>query len=218
MVGQQRASATEDALAKMRQAEQKVVASLKHASLALRALSAVDASQSSTPFNQHSDAFISNLHDAQKLIRERIQQLGADLPFENIMMRRLIEADLAVQRTAHVHRGLVYALSIIDESATPDATAPQSGPTAQSVPSPQYMPSPVASTPQGVFPAVATSPPLTAAAGGMSAHGTDPMQTTFLQQPPFGGVQAPAAIGLDTRHSAGRDLSNVDQSGGDGDT
>lgn len=204
----------------MRQAEQKVVASLQHASLALRAVSAVDASQSLPPVNQHSDAFISNLHDAQKLIRERIQQLGADLPFENIMMRRLIEADLAVQRTAHVHRALIYALSLVDESAAPDtATAQSGGAAAQSAPSPQYMPSPVASTPQGILPAVAASPPLTTVPAAMGVHGTDPMQTTFAQQAPFnGGAQASDAIPLDAIHSTGRDHSNIDQSGGDGDS
>lgn len=52
-------------------------------------------------------------------------------------MRRLIEADLAVQRTTHVHRALVSLLQALEEPCEGISTAA----------SPGYMPSPVASTP-----------------------------------------------------------------------
>lgn len=178
MVGQQQSNATATALFQMRQAEQKVVTALQHASLALRALSTVDASQSSSSFNQHSDAFISNLHDAQRLVRDRIQQLGADLPFENIMMRRLIEGDLALQRTAHVHRALLYALSTVGVSPVPDTSVAGNAAAPSSVPSPPYMPSPAASTPQTAFPGIAASSPITTAPLPILVHGTDHTQGT----------------------------------------
>lgn len=154
MAAQQRQSTTADALSKLRQAEQKIVAAMHHASAAFRALATVDAQQAQ-PFTQHAEAFMKQLHDAQTLIRERIRHVGTDLPFENITMRRLIEADLAVQRTAHVHRSLVRALTAIQEIPVSDAAAP----------SPPFMPSPAASTPLHVISgSTAAAPSPTAAA------------------------------------------------------
>lgn len=149
MVGQQRPNITADALAKLRQAEQKVLGALKCAASAFHALSSVDATSARTSYNQHVEGFIKQLQEVQSIVRERIQQIGADLPTENATMRRLIESDLAIQRTAHLHRALVYTLNQVDEQPNPEATAP----------SPPYMPSPAASTPLAVFAGVASSPP-----------------------------------------------------------
>lgn len=150
---QPRQNATVDALAKLQQAEQKIVTGLQHASTAFRALATVDAEQAAPAFNKHAETFLKQLHEARELIRDRIKQVGADLPFENVTMRRLIESDLAIQRTAHVHRALLHSLHQLDEVPTTEATAP----------SPPYMPSPVASTPLAVIGGVASSPPTLAA-------------------------------------------------------
>lgn len=79
-------------------------------------------------FVKHMDGMLANLLEVQNLVRERIQHVGADLPFENVTLRRLIESDLAVQRTAHVHRALVYTLTKLGEQPLPDAYLPPGAP------------------------------------------------------------------------------------------
>lgn len=153
MPPQQRPSATSDALTKLREAEEKVIKALREASASMRALSSVDPARSSRPFHAHAEAFHKHLKDAQTLLRDRIQAVGADLPLENQTMFRLIEADLAAQRTAHVHRSLAQTLALLGEAPIADAAAPAPAP------SPQYAPSPSASTPLNSLVGIAASPP-----------------------------------------------------------
>lgn len=169
MVGQQRPSATNDALTKLRQAEQKVLGALQQAASTFQALSSMDASTATAGFNQHSEGFINQLLEVQSIVRDRIQQVGADLPFENVTMRRFIESDLAIQRTSHIHRALLHTLSELEEQPISDGTAP----------SPPYMPSPAASTPLAVFGGIASSPsagpaPITLAVPSPDAPGAQP--------------------------------------------
>lgn len=150
MVGQQRASSTAEALGKLRSAEDKVIAALKSASSAFKSLSTADSARA-TAFHGHSEAYLNNIYEAQELVRECIQNVGTDLPFENGTMRRLVEADLAVQRTSHVHRSLVKTLQMLDEPPAPDSLSAAA--------SPGWMPSPIASTPLVSLSGTAPSPP-----------------------------------------------------------
>lgn len=64
-------------------------------------------------------------------------------------MRRLIEADLSLQHTAHVHRSLARILHVMDEPPTQGSLSGAA--------SPGWMPSPVVGTPLGAL-GVAPSP------------------------------------------------------------
>lgn len=156
MPGQQQPSSTEQALAPLHEAEQKILSALSASSLAFRALSS-EAGPSAAPsaFSTHAATFLKDLLAAQELIRSRIAHITADVPFENVTMRRLIEADLGVQRTAHVHRALVRTLAALDEAPPPG--------TLSAAASPSWMPSPVASTPLAALGVAAASPPTAAA-------------------------------------------------------
>lgn len=153
MVGQQRQSSTTESLQRLRQAEQKVLSALNHAAQATKTLSTANPSQA-TSFSSQSESFLKDLYAAQALVRQQIQLIEIDRPYENITMRRLVDTDIAVQRTAHIHRSLVRILAALDEPCEGLSTAA----------SPGYMPSPVASTPGlGGLGGIAPSPP---AAGG----------------------------------------------------
>lgn len=168
MVPQPLTSSTADALAPLHEAEQKILCALTAASLSIRSLSTPTARAT---FPTHSATFLKDLNHAQYILRQRIETISADIPFENITLRRLVEADLSLQRTSHVHRSLVRILAAFDE--TPNHGA------ASAAPSPGWMPSPLASTPLGAL-GVAPSPaggaitipvptPEAAAAGGAGA-------------------------------------------------
>lgn len=147
MVGKPRPSATAEALSSLHEAEQKIISSLLSASQAFRSLS----DPSSSTFQKHAESFVTDLSGAQTLIRKRITNIGADLPFENITMRRLIDADLALQRTAHLHRALVRTLVALDEMPNPPGSLSAAA-------SPNWLPSPVAGTPKELRALAGTAP------------------------------------------------------------
>lgn len=94
-------------------AEEKIMCSLEAASSAFRSLATVESSRAAG-FDSHAESFLTNLAEAQQLMGKRISQLGPDVPFENGSMRPLIEADIAVQKLAHVHLALQRALRCVD--------------------------------------------------------------------------------------------------------
>ncbi|CAN8075251.1 unnamed protein product [Agarophyton chilense] len=150
MVGQQqRVPSTAESLKKLTTAEEKILTFLTHATEAIRALSQTDAPDA-TLATAEAQAFLTNVHEVQSILRSQIETLTSDVPQENITMLRLVEADLALQRTAHVHRALAHVLRLFGE--------PVSGMPA-SAPSPPYMPSPVANTPVGLIGGIAPTPP-----------------------------------------------------------
>lgn len=111
-------------LAALRKAEKLVVSSVEAAASAFQALSAIDASAApkATP---HAERFVRDLSEAQRLVRQCITSLSSDLPFENATLNHLINADLAVQRTAHVHRSLVRTKRRLNEASSPNQSQPQ---------------------------------------------------------------------------------------------
>lgn len=145
---------TEASLAILSAAEQKILSALSSAHLAITSLS--PPTQSASQYALHAKSFLKDLSSAQALLRLRISNLSPDLPLESSTLRRLVEADLAAQRTAHVHRSLVRALLALDEAPVP-------GPSSAAA-SPSWMPSPVAHTPLAVLGGAAGSPPAAAAA------------------------------------------------------
>lgn len=160
-------SVTKDALASLNEAERKILSSLKSAAGAFRALS----DPATSNFNGNAAAFVSDLYAAQAIIRNRIESTGADLSFEDNSVRRLVEADLSLQRTAHVHRAVVNILVELDEMPNPPGSLSAAA-------SPNWMPSPVASTPRelGALATVAPSPspagaPITVAVPSPDAAG-----------------------------------------------
>lgn len=147
MADQQRPSNTQESLLRLREAEQKVLSALRHAAQATKTLSTADATLC-IPFKGQAESFLTDLYDAQTLLRAQIDCINTDRPFENVTMRRLVESDLAVQRVAHVHRSLAAMLSLLDETPVEGISTAAS---------PSYMPSPVASTPG--LGGVAATPP-----------------------------------------------------------
>lgn len=117
-------------------AEEKIMRSLEAASSAFRSLATVESSQAAA-FDNHAESFLTNLAEAQQLMGERISKLGPDVPFENGSMRPLIEADIAVQKLAHVHLSLQRALRCLDvpeaeQLSVPSAVKFESGPATSS--------------------------------------------------------------------------------------
>ncbi|PXF44839.1 hypothetical protein BWQ96_05422 [Gracilariopsis chorda] len=150
MVGQQqRLPPTAESLQKLRVAEQKVLTFLSQATDAVRALSNTESPQVTTA-TVHAQQVVSNLYDVQAILRNQIDALSSDMPLEDGTKLRLVEADLALQRTAHVHRSLVHILKLFGEPITGMPTT---------APSPPYMPSPVANTPVGLVGGMAPTPP-----------------------------------------------------------
>lgn len=139
-----------DSLTPLHTAEQKLLASLTSASKAIRALAPP---ASTTHFSTHATTFLNELISAQQLIRQSIHHLKIDLPFENSSARRFIEADLSLQRIAHIHRSLVATLAALDE-----APPTQASHTLSNAASPAWVPSPLASTPLTATLAVGVSP------------------------------------------------------------
>lgn len=130
------ATATEKAVLDLEMAEEKIMRSLEAASSAFRSLAAVESSRAG-PFDSHAESFLTNLAEAQQLMGKRIAQLGPDVPFENGSMRALIEADIAVQKLAHVHLALQEALRCVDapeaeQVSEPPAVKFDTGPAASS--------------------------------------------------------------------------------------
>lgn len=138
---------TKEALASLNEAERKILSSLKSAAGAFRSLS----SPATTGFNANAEAFVSDLYAAQTLIRSRISTTGADLSFEDNSVRRLVEADLSLQRTTHVHRALVNILVELDEMPNPPGSLSAAA-------SPNWVPSPIASTPRELGAMAGTAP------------------------------------------------------------
>lgn len=169
-------SVTKEALASLNEAEKKILSSLNSATDAFRSLSDPAASN----FNKHAEAFVTDLHAAQSLIRKRISGIGADLPFEDNSVRRLVEADLALQRTAHVHRTLVSTLVDLDEMPNPPGSLSAAA-------SPNWMPSPVASTPRELG-ALAVAAPSPSPAG--------PPITIAVPSPDTAGVGLPLSAAV----------------------
>lgn len=99
------ANATSAAVGTLEEAEEKIMSALESATSAFRSLAAADSTRVS-PFDAHAESFLTDLAEAQKLIRSRISLLGPDLPFENGSMRSLIEADIALQATSLIHARL----------------------------------------------------------------------------------------------------------------
>jgi hypothetical protein len=110
------------AMAVLEEAERKILSSLESASAAFRALATADSSRAHA-FDGHAESFLADMATAQQLVRSRISLLGPDLPFENGSMRRLVEADIAVQTTAHAHAALRRTLEVATAPATAKATA-----------------------------------------------------------------------------------------------
>lgn len=184
MVGQQQRTSTAESLKKLQHAEQKVISALTHATEAIRTLSKTEAPNSSL-FSTQAKSFLSELREAQEVIHGQISTLRTDLPFENVTMRRLVETDLAVQRTAHVHRSLVQTLKMMGE--------PVAGFTSASLPaaaSPNNMPSPIANTPVGLLGGgVAPSPPAGSVAINIAVPSPDAaVGASLLSQGLNGGV------------------------------
>lgn len=109
-----------ESLTSLREAEELVVSAVESAGAAFQALSAAE-SGGAQDASAHSERFIKDLYSANRLVRARIAQLTSDHPFENPTLSRLIEADLAVQRTAHIHRALVRALRRVADADPKDA-------------------------------------------------------------------------------------------------
>lgn len=107
-------------------AEEKIMCFLQAASAAFRSLATVQSSQAGA-FDSHAEQFLTNLADAQQLMGKQISQLGPYIPFENGSMRKLIEADIAVQKVAHVHLALQRALRSVDVPAVTQSGGPSSG-------------------------------------------------------------------------------------------
>jgi len=95
----------------LKSADQLVLSALEAASAAFKALSIEPVD---FEVEEASTKFLTDIHTAQKHIRTIISTLSSDLPFENATLNQLIKADLAVQRTAHVHRSLVRTLHNLD--------------------------------------------------------------------------------------------------------
>jgi hypothetical protein len=110
------------AMAVLEEAERKILSSLESASAAFRALATADSSRAHA-FDGHAESFLADMATAQQLVRSRISLLGPDLPFENGSMRRLVEADIAVQTTAHAHAALRRTLEVATAPATATAAA-----------------------------------------------------------------------------------------------
>ncbi|KAI0557701.1 Mediator complex protein [Gracilaria domingensis] len=149
MVGQQQSLTTAESLRRLNAAEQKVLNFLTQATEAVRALSQTEAPEV-TSASVHAQQFIVNVHEVQAILRSQIESLTSDVPQENTTMLRLVEADLALQRTAHVHRALAHILRAFGEPVSGVPTT---------APSPPYMPSPVANTPVGLIGGMAPTPP-----------------------------------------------------------
>lgn len=111
-------------LSALREAEELVVSSVEAAATTFQALSGVHATatQEATP---HAERFVRDLSSAQVLVRNCIASLSSDLPFENATLNHLINADLAVQRTAHVHRSLVRTLRRLRDASSSNTRQPQ---------------------------------------------------------------------------------------------
>jgi hypothetical protein len=109
-------------MAVLEEAERKILSSLESASAAFRALATADSSRAHA-FDGHAESFLADMATAQQLVRSRISLLGPDLPFENGSMRRLVEADIAVQTTAHAHAALRRTLEVATAPATATAAA-----------------------------------------------------------------------------------------------
>ena len=181
-------SATLESLSKLRQAEQQLLSALSHAGNACRSLSTCDVVQAA-PFTQHAESFLKDLYSAQNLIRNQIMRTQPDLPFENLTLLRLVEADLAVQRTAHIHRILTRTLQLLGEPIdVPSAVPPNTAA------SPAYAPSPFAPTPMV---SLTTPTPITVAVPSPpqqgQAHGQMQEEDLAHQQQqgtPQGGVHS----------------------------
>lgn len=118
------------AVSSLEEAERKIIASMESASMAFRSLAAADSSRA-VAFDGHAESFLTDLAEAQELIRARIAKLGPDLPFENGSMRRLVEADIALHKTSHAHAALSKALEVADSGG--DNTDPKPSETAVDV-------------------------------------------------------------------------------------
>ena len=97
-------------LSALREAEGLVISALENAGAVFRALSHTEASASAS-CSGHAEQFARDLFRAQALIQGKISNLSNDLPFENSTLLRLVDAELSIQRTAHVHRALVDTLA-----------------------------------------------------------------------------------------------------------
>jgi hypothetical protein len=92
---------------------------LEAASAAFRCLASAQSAGASS-FSSHADMFLTDLAEARRLLRKRISMLGPDVPYENASTRKLIEADIAVEKVAHLHRALEKTLEGTDVTHSMD--------------------------------------------------------------------------------------------------
>lgn len=114
-------------LKELREADQLIISAVEAAGAAFQALADAKDTKQELIVEQHCARFITDLHKAMTHIRGRIAALSSDLPFENATLNPLINADLAVQRTAHVHRSLVRTLKRVDDGERHDNDVPMLG-------------------------------------------------------------------------------------------
>ncbi len=111
----------------LREADQLIISAVEAAAKAFKALADSKDTKNELLIEQHSTRFFTDLHKAMVHIQGRIAALSSDLPFENATLNHLINADLAVQRTAHVHRSLVRTLKRVDDGERRDSDVPMHG-------------------------------------------------------------------------------------------
>ena len=101
-------------MASLRKVDEQIFSLLETSAAAFRSLSAADA-QRATNFERYGEKFLKTLYNVQEVLRGHIDELGRDLPFENDVLRRNIEADLILQGNAHIYRGFTRALKRFQE-------------------------------------------------------------------------------------------------------
>lgn len=111
----------------LREADQLIISAVEAASAAFKALADAQDTKQELVVEQHCGRFITDLHKAMAHIQDIIAALSSDLPFENATLNNLINADVAVQRTAHVHRSLVRTLKRVGDDEQRDSDAPMHG-------------------------------------------------------------------------------------------
>lgn len=98
----------------LRGVEEKILSLLDTSSAAFRCLGSSEASRAKD-FDGHSEKFLKTLYEVQQTLRSHINELEIDMPFENELGRRTVEADIVLQGSEIVKRDIERTIVKVEE-------------------------------------------------------------------------------------------------------